>query len=52
MRGEVGNLTEIKLNNDSGNLKGKSVETRTKLISGGGKLSTHLTDKTFGKRVL
>jgi len=34
MRGEVSNLNESEINNDSGNLKGKCVETRTTLISG------------------
>jgi len=34
MRGEVSNLNESEMNNDSGNLKGKCVETRTTLISG------------------
>lgn len=29
MRGEVSNLNERETNNDSGNLKGKCVETRT-----------------------
>ncbi len=34
MRGEVSNSNKSKINNDSGNLKGKCVETRTTLISG------------------
>ena len=34
MRGEVSNLNESKINNDSGNMKGKCVESRTTLISG------------------
>ena len=34
MRGVVSKLNESKINNDSGNLKGKCVETRTTLISG------------------
>jgi hypothetical protein len=34
MRDEVSNLSESKTNNDSGNLKGKCLETRTTLISG------------------
>jgi hypothetical protein len=34
MRGEVSNLNESEINDDSGNLKGKCVESRTTLISG------------------
>lgn len=34
MRGEVSNLNESEINSNSGNLKGKCVETCTTLISG------------------